>query len=391
MLRSHCRISIPTSSRRHFHSLARRLSRIFAHAYYHHREAFESCEVWFVASQKIVILTATRYPQAESSLYSRFYHLSRTFDLVPAEFLIPPPSPPSKSYSEFDDSSDDDPVFNRRVSSHSLPRPDASTLPSPKPSPGLKGQAEGPLIGTSSPGSLGRTGTMFLSSEPFGPGLQADQASWQKQSSNPDAGDDLSPIDDDGYDIVEGLSSQGLGEMIQGIEDDEEPEPETNVVVDEMDGAGESLPPVDSSHVYTEKEADELAHAVEEASKLPILHSGMSPSLSPKPDHVAFEVSSPRSPLRSPRRGTIRQSDVSPSLVSRGLPDVEDVALMSLSAEPGSGSPAPAPVRGISPNLDETNHAAKIALPKESRPDELEEVDLSTGPTIADEIEEPTD
>lgn len=328
------------------------------------------------------MLTEAQRCQAESSLYSRFYHLSRTFDLVPAEFLIPPPSPPSKSPSESDVSGDDDPAFNRRASSHSLPRPDASTLPSPKPSPGLKGQGQGPIIGTSSPGSLGRT--MFLS-ESFGAGLQSEQASWQKQSSNPDAGDDMSPIDDDGYDIVEGLSSQGLGEMIQGIEDDEEPEPETNVVVDEMDGAGEGMPPVDSTHVHTEEEADEIAHAVEEASKLPILHSGMSPSLSPKPDHVTFEVSSPRSPLRSPRRGTIRQSDVSPSLVTRGLPDVEDLAPISLSAESPGGSPAP--VRGMSPGLDESNRAARIALPKESQPDELEEIDLSTGPAIVDETE----
>ncbi|KAF8309886.1 Mob1/phocein, partial [Clavulina sp. PMI_390] len=65
------RLSIPHSSKRHFHSLARRLSRIFAHAYYHHREAFETCE-------------------AETSLYHRFYLLARKHDLVPAEFLIPP-------------------------------------------------------------------------------------------------------------------------------------------------------------------------------------------------------------------------------------------------------------------------------------------------------------
>ena len=46
-------MSIPPASTRHFSSLARRLGRIFAHAYYHHREAFEQAE-------------------AESSLYARF-------------------------------------------------------------------------------------------------------------------------------------------------------------------------------------------------------------------------------------------------------------------------------------------------------------------------------
>ncbi|KAF8524027.1 Mob1/phocein, partial [Gautieria morchelliformis] len=65
------RISIPQTSHRHFPSLARRLGRIFAHAYHHHRLAFESAE-------------------AESALYARFLALSRHFDLVPAEFLVIP-------------------------------------------------------------------------------------------------------------------------------------------------------------------------------------------------------------------------------------------------------------------------------------------------------------
>ncbi|KAI0284660.1 Mob1/phocein [Russula aff. rugulosa BPL654] len=65
------RINIPTPSHRHFGSLARRLGRIFAHAYFHHREVFEQAE-------------------AESSLYARFLALTFKFDLVPAEFLIIP-------------------------------------------------------------------------------------------------------------------------------------------------------------------------------------------------------------------------------------------------------------------------------------------------------------
>lgn len=230
---------------------------------------------------------------------------------------------------------------------------------------------------------------MFLPSDAHSPALQTEQANWPKQSSNPDANsdDELSPIDDDGYDIVEGLSSQGLGEMIQGIEDDEEPEPETNVVVDEMDGAGEGMPPVDSTHTsHTTEEADEMAHAVEEASKLPILHSGLSPGLSPKLDQVSFEMSaSPRSPLRSPRRGTLRQSDVSPSLVTRALPEFEDVAPISLPAT----DIAPIALRlSPPPKPNENKHAAEVALPAESHSDELEEVDLSTGPAIVDEVDE---
>ncbi|KAF8641815.1 hypothetical protein AX16_009795 [Volvariella volvacea WC 439] len=65
------RLQIPQSSNRHFSSLARRLSRIFAHAYFHHREIFEQAE-------------------AESSLYARFLALTSKFELVPAEFLVIP-------------------------------------------------------------------------------------------------------------------------------------------------------------------------------------------------------------------------------------------------------------------------------------------------------------
>lgn len=65
------RLSVPQSSYRHFSSLARRLSRIFAHAFYHHRELFSQAE-------------------AESSLYARFLSLSQQHSLVPAELLVIP-------------------------------------------------------------------------------------------------------------------------------------------------------------------------------------------------------------------------------------------------------------------------------------------------------------
>jgi hypothetical protein len=65
------RIAIPNTSTRHFSSLARRLSRIFAHAYFHHRELFEQAE-------------------AENALYERFLLLVQEFQLVPAEFLVIP-------------------------------------------------------------------------------------------------------------------------------------------------------------------------------------------------------------------------------------------------------------------------------------------------------------
>lgn len=74
LLISFHRLQIPVSSHRHFSSLARRLGRIFAHAYFHHREAFEQAE-------------------AESSLYARFLALTSKFDLVPSEFLVIPTTP----------------------------------------------------------------------------------------------------------------------------------------------------------------------------------------------------------------------------------------------------------------------------------------------------------
>ncbi|KAN0129698.1 mps one binder kinase [Lactarius tabidus] len=73
------RINIPPPSHRHFGSLARRLGRIFAHAYFHHREVFEQAE-------------------AESSLYARFLALTCKFELVPPEFLIIPT--PSTSFED---------------------------------------------------------------------------------------------------------------------------------------------------------------------------------------------------------------------------------------------------------------------------------------------------
>ncbi|KAJ4474436.1 hypothetical protein J3R30DRAFT_3671704 [Lentinula aciculospora] len=65
------RLSIPTPSIRHFSSLARRLGRVFAHAYFHHRELFEQAE-------------------AESSLYRRFEEMVGRWGLVPREFLVIP-------------------------------------------------------------------------------------------------------------------------------------------------------------------------------------------------------------------------------------------------------------------------------------------------------------
>lgn len=65
------RLQIPDASLSHFPSLFRRLSRIFSHAYFHHREAFATSE-------------------AETSLYRRFVALCHKYELVGPSLLIIP-------------------------------------------------------------------------------------------------------------------------------------------------------------------------------------------------------------------------------------------------------------------------------------------------------------
>lgn len=65
-------MQIPHASLAHFPSLFRRLSRIFSHAYFHHREAFATSE-------------------AETSLYARFVALCQRYELVGQSLLIIPP------------------------------------------------------------------------------------------------------------------------------------------------------------------------------------------------------------------------------------------------------------------------------------------------------------
>ncbi|KAF9519664.1 hypothetical protein BS47DRAFT_1336752 [Hydnum rufescens UP504] len=308
------RISIPVASRRHFVSIARRLSRIFAHAYYHHREAFEHCE-------------------AESSLYSRFYLLCRKFALVPEEFLIPPPSPSNKSTtvhlpsasssgphapsasSVIDDASDPD--FDRGVS-HFVPRPDRPDAPDEENRHQSNGDDDR-MAGHS------RTDTMFLSSESLEMALNAEKAKWDQNSlSHPshkddneddDDEEDEDDDDDDGYDIVEGLSRGGP------MVDDED---ERDVVVDEMDGDGVGLSPIDGprSPHHLPRDEENYSEATDEAAALPSLTSSLSlqdePSRSPGLE-----------PRRSPRRkDTIRQSSISPILPIRPelSPDASDAS-----------------------------------------------------------------
>ncbi|OXG16418.1 Mob1 family protein [Cryptococcus neoformans] len=65
------RMHIPPASISHFPSIFRRLSRIFSHAYFHHREAFIMAEV-------------------ENSLYARFVELCEAYELVGERLLVIP-------------------------------------------------------------------------------------------------------------------------------------------------------------------------------------------------------------------------------------------------------------------------------------------------------------
>ncbi|ORZ14215.1 Mob1/phocein [Absidia repens] len=82
------RISVPEPSLKHFQSIARRLYRIFAHAYFHHREIYELFE-------------------NDSSLYARFLLLSKTYRLVPPE-LVSIPDGNQEDQNENDDVGDED-------------------------------------------------------------------------------------------------------------------------------------------------------------------------------------------------------------------------------------------------------------------------------------------
>ncbi|KAL1928872.1 hypothetical protein VTP01DRAFT_2658 [Rhizomucor pusillus] len=82
------RISIPEPSLKHFQSIARRLYRIFAHAYFHHREIYQSFE-------------------NETSLYERFALLSRKHELIPPSLFTIPDENDSRQSGQGEDDDDD--------------------------------------------------------------------------------------------------------------------------------------------------------------------------------------------------------------------------------------------------------------------------------------------
>ncbi|CAO3696272.1 hypothetical protein G6F70_003616 [Rhizopus microsporus] len=85
------RISIPEPSLKHFQSVARRLYRIFAHAYFHHREVYE-------------------YFENDTYLYARFLLLSRTYGLIPSNLINIPDAEDSNNANNDDEDEND---YNR--------------------------------------------------------------------------------------------------------------------------------------------------------------------------------------------------------------------------------------------------------------------------------------
>ncbi|KAI8610721.1 Mob1/phocein [Chytriomyces sp. MP71] len=66
------RVTIPSTSHKHFASLARRLYRVFAHAWFHHRAVFDAFE-------------------NETCLYKRFLYLTTIeFELIPEKLITIP-------------------------------------------------------------------------------------------------------------------------------------------------------------------------------------------------------------------------------------------------------------------------------------------------------------
>jgi hypothetical protein len=91
MFRSFYRISIPEPSLKHLQAIARRLYRIFAHAYFHHRETFEFFEVQlYCILRDVCMIKSDMTTKNETCLHSRFLRLSQKYSLIPKSLLIIP-------------------------------------------------------------------------------------------------------------------------------------------------------------------------------------------------------------------------------------------------------------------------------------------------------------
>ncbi len=89
------RVSIPESSLKYFQSIARRLYRVFSHAYFHHKDLFDQvCPLPSPLHPLYLILTLTLVNKVENEtrLCERFVRFSTRFKLIPKKLQIIPDS-----------------------------------------------------------------------------------------------------------------------------------------------------------------------------------------------------------------------------------------------------------------------------------------------------------
>lgn len=105
-----CSVTIEPSAEQYFSSIARRLYRVFSHAYHHHRRVYDAFEVrampWPTCAQRVHVCLCNRIPlrcparseharvalQSQTKLCSRFFHLVEAHKLMPASaFDMPRP------------------------------------------------------------------------------------------------------------------------------------------------------------------------------------------------------------------------------------------------------------------------------------------------------------
>ncbi|OJT01698.1 MOB kinase activator-like 4 [Trametes pubescens] len=390
------RLSVPSTSHRHFTSLCRRLGRIFAHAYFHHREVFEQAE-------------------AESSLYARFLALVKYFDLVPLEFLVIPPRMEGRA----------EPVEPPRLMGAALePRRDSVTVLRPKSPPGPAGVAR-----DGSPRKFGRARTdTMVYSEAFSVAEEL-------------AKGDLSEVDIDREIAVERAASvpgvsepfvPPLGPVVPppALEAESVIEPLPAVTADDVAEEPEIIIPPRLEE--PEPEEEQATQSVEEGSTLaaapaveaPSEGPANAPEEAPEAPEVPFKEETASAPATEPTAPPAQEADVpveaelatpiepeveAPAAVEDAKEDVEPEATEAAPETDEAAAtaeetetpeevvpetvPEPAPAAeevATEPNVGEAEDPVETAEPKE-QPEEIAETPsyAAVAAPTADESESP--
>lgn len=343
------RLSVPSTSHRHFTSLCRRLGRIFAHAYFHHREVFEQAE-------------------AESSLYARFLALVKYFDLVPLEFLVIPPRMEGRA----------EPVEPPRLMGAALePRRDSVTVLRPKSPPGPAGAAR-----DGSPRKFGRARTdTMVYSEAFSVAEEL-------------AKGDLSEVDIDREIAVEraasvpGVSEPFVPPMLVGPQG--AVETESVIVPPPASGPAEEeeeevIPPMmeepedeDATESVQEGSSLVVAPAVETPSEEPANAPEEAPTVPPTEEAAPAPVTEPTAPPAQEADAPVEAEPAAPAEAEPEAPVAKEDAKEDVEPETNEAAP-------------ETNEAApeteEVAAAEEET-ETSEEVVAETVPEPAPATEE---